>query len=95
MIPAQTEEIKVPYGAIARRTDGDYSNVDFICPTNGREYTPLASRPPVVYDDPVAPYVSISCYWCDTSRRLRGEPGFDRDKPQPHGYLIMEDSNAD
>lgn len=95
MLTEHIEECKAPYGATTRRSDGDYSAIKFVCPTNGREYTSLLSRPPVVYNDPHVAYVSVSCYWCDTSRHLRGQPGFDRDKPQPHGYLLVGDSDAD
>jgi hypothetical protein len=92
MIPLQTNAIKAACAGIARRVDGDYSDVLFPCPTNGRDY--VSVRPPIVHEDLVAPYVSTACYWCDTERRLRGDPGFNRDAPQPHGYLLAEVAHA-
>lgn len=80
MANATLEERAAVY-SVPRRSDDNYANTTFICPTNGRSY--LSVRPVVVDTAAVATY----CFWCDTAGRVRRkDAAFDASEPQPHSY---------
>jgi len=70
---------------VARRPDGDYADTVFTCPTNGRQY--LSVHAPLDFGIGV----STTCYWCDSSMRVRGQhPDFDAAAPQVHMYPLED-----
>jgi len=75
----------VPSTAVARRADGDYDQVNFICPTNGRAYASV--RPPQAYRT----RIGASCYWCDADGHVRGDRDFDAKAPECHLYDLEDD----
>lgn len=84
-------EPRMIYG-VRRRPDNDYSATVFRCPTNGRQYQSV--RTPALYDDPHAPYVASSCYWCDAYGKVRGQDAdFDRGTPQSHANPLLDEDD--
>jgi hypothetical protein len=82
MANAPLEERVAAY-SVARRADGDYAEVELVCPTNGRRY--LSIKPPIVYTTSVA----AACYWCDIYGKRRGQDtDFDAAAPQTHMYPL-------
>jgi len=57
-------------------------STSFRCPTNGRLYTDPA---PLVMGN----MVWTRCAWCDTYGRVKGEPGYRADCPQPHASPLI------
>jgi hypothetical protein len=71
--------------SVERRPDGDYTEVEFVCSTNGRRY--LSVKPPIAYTTSVA----TACYWCDVyGKRRAQDSGFDAGAPQCHVYPLDE-----